>query len=208
MRNVQRFVAIIGVGFTLSSAISLGQAITVQPSGQIVQETPAESTIRPEDQASKEQLAKLFEVMRIREQVQSVRKMVPLMVEGQIQQQSKAIETQMSHTKMTPEQRAAVEQITRKYVEKAVNIYPVEEMVDDMTSIYQRYLSRDDVDGMIAFYSSQAGQHLLDAQPKIAQEYMPLVMKRVAERTKGLTAEMMKETEELTRPSQPAPAQK
>jgi uncharacterized protein len=208
MRNVQRFAAIIGVGFTLTPAISLGQAITVQPSGQIVQETPAASTIPPEDQASKEQLAKLFEVMRIREQVQSVRKMVPLMVEGQIQQQSKAIESQMSRTKMTPEQRTAVEQITRKYVDKAVNIYPVEEMVDDMTSIYQRYLSRDDVDGMIAFYSSQAGQHLLDAQPKIAQEYMPLVMKRVAERTKGLTAEMMKETEELTRPSQSAPAQK
>jgi hypothetical protein len=37
---------------------------------------------------------------------------------------------------------------------------------------------------------------------------MPLVMKRVAERTKGLTAEMMKEAEQLTRPSQPAPAQK
>ena len=35
---------------------------------------------------------------------------------------------------------------------------------------------------------SPAGQHLLDAQPKIAQEYMPLVMQRTQERTKTLTA--------------------
>jgi hypothetical protein len=46
---------------------------------------------------------------------------------------------------------------------------------------------------MIGFYNSPAGQHLLDAQPLIAKEYMPMVMGKVAERSQAMTREMMKE---------------
>ncbi len=98
------------------------------------------------------------------------------MVESQMREQLKTRSAVAGGAKITAEQRAAMEQISHKYLEKAMNIYSIDEMISDMTSIYQGYLSREDVDGMIAFYSSSAGQHLLDAQPKIAQEYMPLVM--------------------------------
>ncbi len=78
-----------------------------------------------------------------------------------------------------------------------MDLYPPDEMVADMTVLYQQHLSRDDVDGMIAFYSSPAGQHLLDAQPLIAREYMPIVMTRVTERSKAMMKEMMKEMAEI-----------
>ena len=69
-----------------------------------------------------------------------------------------------------------MQKVMSKYVGKAMDLYPADEMLADMTAIYQRHLSKDDVDGLIAFYSSPAGQHLLDAQPVIAKEYMPMVM--------------------------------
>jgi len=129
---------------------------------------------------------------------------VPAMIEQQIKTTMSQTEATLSAgKKLTPEQRAAMEKITNKYVGKAMDLYPPDEMVADMTVLYQQHLSRDDVDGMIAFYSSPAGQHLLDAQPVIAKEYMPLVMSRVSERSKVMMKEMMKEMAEIvTTPKQ------
>lgn len=201
-------VAALVAGIWLACLPSFAQVYTVPLPGTLAQEQSESPAIPPEDRATKEQLSKLFDVMRIREQVQSVRKMVPLMVEEQIKEQAKALTEQMSpKSDLTPEKREQLQKLAEKYVDKAVNIYPVDEMLNDMTSIYQRYLTREDVDAMIAFYSSTAGQHLLDAQPKIAHEYMPLVMQRVRDRTKNLTAEMMKEAAEITATRKSSPAQ-
>jgi hypothetical protein len=140
--------------------------------------------------------------MRLRDQMQSMRKIVPAMVESQVREQMQAMSAQIAPgSRLTAEQHAAIEKLLRKYVEKAVNLYSVDEMIADMTGLYQEHLSREDVDAMIAFYNSTAGQHLLDAQPKIAQEYMPLVMRRSEERTKLLTAEMMKDMAALKQSS-------
>jgi hypothetical protein len=168
-------------------------------------------TIPPEDQATKEQLAKLFEVMRIRDQMQSVQRIIPTTVESQLKEQMQAIMAQNpSGPQLTTEQREQLDRLMHKYMEKAVNLYPIDEMLADMTGLYQHYLTREDVDAMIAFYGSTAGQHLLDAQPKIAREYMPLVMSRMSERSKALTAEMMKDVTELKQSTAPAaePAKK
>jgi len=83
--------------------------------------------------------------------------------------------------------------VMSKYVGKAMDLYPADEMITDMGEIYQRHLSKDDVDGLIVFYSSPAGQHLLNAQPVIAQEFMPIVMGKVMPRSQAMTKEMMKE---------------
>jgi len=205
MRTRSRWVAILGAGLVFAPLAGLGQAITVAPSGAMTQGQPAPA-IPPEDRASKEQLAKLFEVMRIKDQMVSMRRIVPMMVESQMREQLKTMSAQVADgSKTTADQRAAINRILRKYVDQAVNLYPIDEMINDMTGLYQTHLSREDVDAMISFYSSPAGQHLLDAQPKIAQEYMPLVMRRAQERTKTLTAEMMKDLAALKQPAKPTP---
>ena len=63
------------------------------------------------------------------------------------------------------------------------------------------------MEGLITFYSSPAGQHLLDAQPVIAQEYMPMVMGKVGQRSQAMTKEMMKEMAEVVPASKPAAAE-
>ena len=204
-----------------SIAIMFGAVLLLLPMASFAQAAPEASspgtsaqiaqTIPPEDQATKEQLAKLFEAMRIRDQMQSIRRIIPTTVEAQLKEQMQAIVAQNpSGPKPTPDQQEQLDRLMHKYMEKAVNLYPIDEMLEDMTGLYQRYLTREDVDAMLAFYSSTAGHHLLDAQPKIAREYMPLVMSRMSERSKALTAEMMKDMAELKQSTAPAaePAKK
>ncbi len=153
------------------------------------------AVVVPDDQKpTMEQLTKLFEAMRLKEQMQSMRQIVPAMVQQQITSAMQQTEANLpAGSKLTPEQREGMQKVMSKYVDKAMDLYPPEEMITDMGSIYQRHLSKDDVDGLIVFYSSPAGQHLLDAQPAIAKEYMPMVMGKVTERSQAMMKEMMKE---------------
>jgi uncharacterized protein len=192
------------IGFSIATVAGRAQAIAVGADGKMQQEKPA-ALIAPENQATAEQLAKLFEVMRIKQQMQSMRTMVPAMVQQQIQSAMKQTEEGLpAGSKLTPELRDKMQAIMNKYVGKAMDLYPTDEMLTDMTGIYQKHLSKDDVEGLITFYGSPAGQHLLDAQPVIAQEYMPMVMGKVGQRSQAMTREMMKEMADAVPASKPA----
>jgi uncharacterized protein len=199
-RNLRQAV-MLGVAAAISSTLMIAQS--AQPAGQTA--TAPQTAMTADQQPTAEQLAKLFEVMRLRAQMQSMRQIVPSMVQQQIKSAMQQTESNLpAGTKLTPEQREGMEKVMSKYVGKAMDLYPADEMQTDMTAIYQRHLSREDVDGLIAFYSSAAGQHLLDAQPVIAQEYMPLVMSKVTERSQAMMKEMMKEMSEFVPAKQAA----
>jgi uncharacterized protein len=68
----------------------------------------------------------------------------------------------------SPEQLAAVD----KFAEGLFKDMPVEEIVEAMVPIYQKHLTKSDMDGILAFYSSPAGQKLLREQPAMMQEGM------------------------------------
>jgi hypothetical protein len=189
------------VGFaTMGMAIALMPAAfgQTQPGAQAAPQgqPQAEAQVRvipPDDQASKEQLAKLFDVMQLRQQMASMTKTLPAMMQQQISQQIKSMATSSSGSSLTPEQQAAVATLMKKYMEKAMSLYPADEMIADLSGIYQRHLSREDVESVIAFYSSPAGQHMLELSPAVMKEYVPLVMSRMQERSKALTDEMKKD---------------
>ncbi|MGD0096824.1 MAG: DUF2059 domain-containing protein [Terracidiphilus sp.] len=210
MKRARFIVVVLGAGLTMMSYVMFAQAPEGQ-SGQgvqlmkheikLIQEPVPESSAIPTDQQpTKEQLAKLFEVMRLREQLQSYMKMIPAMVQKQIKAQAKDLTSKLpGGGTITPELQATIDRTMDKYLEKALNLYPVDEMLDDLTTIYQRHLSRSDVDAFIVFYQSPAGQHLLDQQPAIMKEYMPVVMDRMQQRSKALTDELTREMEELSK---------
>lgn len=203
MMRMIRTAVVLSVAFI--SMCGFAHSQSAQPAAQA--EAPAQAeqaraeAIPPDQQATKEQLEKLFDVMRLRQQMQSMRQIVPSMVQQQI---TSALKQTEADAKLTPEQRESMQKVMSKYVGKAMDLYPAEEMLTDMVAIYQRHLTRDDVDGLIVFYSSPAGQHLLDAQPAIAQEYMPIVMGKVQERSQVMTKEMMKEMAEIAPTAKPA----
>ena len=199
-----------------AAAVIFSMALSGQSAQQLAEQASRQAasgdTSPADQQPTPDQLQKLFEVMRIKQQMQSMRTMVPGMVQQQIQSAIKQTEEGMpAGSKPTPEQREKMQAIMNKYVAKAMDLYPTDEMLNDMTTIYQKHLSKDDVEGLITFYGSPAGQHLLDAQPVIAQEYMPMVMTKVGQRSQTMMKEMMKEIAEVApanKPAQQKPAAK
>jgi hypothetical protein len=51
------------------------------------------------------------------------------------------------------------------------DVHP-QEVVELVVPIYGKYLSEEDLDGILAFYETPAGKNLLQAQPKILKESM------------------------------------
>jgi len=176
------------LGMALTPCMMVAQAPAAAPA--------ATATVPVDQQPTKEQLARLFEVTRLRQLLDSQLKMIPAMVKQQMQAQAKELSAQLPGKKPTAEQQAEMDKTMDVYMAKAMNIVSIDDMLDDMASLYQRHLTRSDVDAMIVFYESPAGQHLLDAQPAIMQEYMPMIMKRVGERSKALTDDLAKAIKE------------
>ena len=96
-----------------------------------------------------------------------------------------------------PQDQAAFERVMKKYMQQALTIYPVDEMIADAVPVYQRHISKSDIDTVIAFYSSATGQRLLDEQPAIMSEYMAIVMSHMQDRSKRLTDAMETEIQQI-----------
>jgi hypothetical protein len=199
------FATALVIGFVAFASFLRSQA---GPPPAATTTAPPESTpsaIPPDKQPTKAQLAKLFEVMQIREQAAALTQMFPAMIQQQVRQQEKEMTAnQPESANLTPEQQAALDKLTSHFLEKAMSIYTVDEMLDDMAGIYQKHFTREDVNAYIAFYSTPAGQRLLQVTPVIMQEYVPVVMQRVQERSKALTDEMSKEIADVLKSSAPA----
>jgi hypothetical protein len=170
----------------------------------------SEASVPLEQQATRDQLKKLFEVMRLRQQFEDMMKMLPSVVQQQVRAQMDQLKASMPGAKpVDPEQQKALDRLMNKYLEKAATLYPVDEMIDDAISVYQRHMTREDADAYLAFFSSPPGQHFLDAQPAIMKEYMPIAMERAQRRTQALTADLAADVSEFaksTRPSKQVPA--
>jgi uncharacterized protein len=207
------FAAALAAALALPGLAARGQASASNtlPSPQPGASEAGPAPIPPAEQPSKEQLAKLFEVMHLRDQMRNVMRMIPAVVSQQVQSQMEQIVGKAAPgAQLTEAQQARLSELMNKYVSKAMTVYTVDDMIEDMTTVYQRHISRTDVDALIVFYSSPAGQHLLAAQPAIMKEYMPIVMRRQQKATDALTDEMRKDLEEFAKsitagPSAPTP---
>jgi hypothetical protein len=205
MNKMCKFAIVVGTGAALAPWAVFAQVPADQLAATSVPATATSAAIPLDQQPTKEQLAKLFELIRVRQQVQSLLKMMPAMVQQQMQAQAKTIEAKHPECNLLkPENQAAFDKVMSKFMEKSLNIVNIDEMLDDMTVVYQRHVSSTDVDALIAFYSSPAGQHLLDAQPIIMKEYMPMVMKRTQERSAALIKGLTNDLEQLAKSIAPS----
>jgi hypothetical protein len=184
MKNIYAVLALILL--VPAFAISQSTAVATAPASD---DADLAAPVPADQQASKEDLNKLFEVMHLREQMQNVMKMMPQMIQQQLQQQWKQTSAKFGG-QLTPDQEAGLEKLMQKYMTQAMNVYSVDEMISDMIPVYQRHFTKDDVNALTAFYSTPAGQHMLALQPVIMKEYMPVVMKRVQESSAKLTDEL------------------
>jgi len=197
------------VSSIILASILLPAAAQTALAPQAADAVAAARTIPAADQPSREQLLTLFHVMRIRSQMEDLLKTLPAALEQQLQSEEDEVQLSLMPMggELTAEQKAARDKVTNKYIELAEKQYPVDEMLDDLVAVYQRHLSREDVEGIVAFYRSEAGQHLLDAQPLMAREVMPAVTEKFEARNKVLIERYKRELNDAIGPPKiPPPA--
>jgi hypothetical protein len=120
--------------------------------------------------ASREDILKLFDVMQVRSQMNSVMNQVMAQMRSMNRTEMKKQNPEMTE--------ADLAKIDAKS-EELIKSIPIEGMLDDMVPVYQKHLARSDVDAMIAFYATPTGQKLLREMPAIAAEGMQAVQPRL-----------------------------
>lgn len=197
--------AVAAIGFTLAVLPAFAQSAPASQAepGQTASVAPV---IPADQQATKEQIEKFFEVARMHKQMDQLMNMLPEIISQSFQEQMKSVNAQLPPGKrLMPQDQAALQKVMNKYMQKALAIYPVDEMLADAVPVYQRHFTKSDIDAVIAFYNSPAGQRMLDEQPAVMQEYMPIVTSHMQERSKHLADEMNAEIKQLVNPELAAP---
>lgn len=61
-------------------------------------------------------------------------------------------------------------QVPDRFWQETVEEFKMDELVDRLVPVYEKYYTRDDILGIIAFYQSPLGQKLISTQPQVMQE--------------------------------------
>jgi hypothetical protein len=155
---------------------------TVSAAGQKSAATDATATAP----ATREDILRLFKVMRLHEQMQATMQLV-------IAQQQKIMRETIKQRvpEITDEQLAKIEARSKE----AIKDLPLDGMLDDSIPVYQKHLTKGDVDAMSRFYSTPTGQKLLREQPAIAGESMQAMSPRMQK----AMGEMMNRVESMAK---------
>lgn len=124
--------------------------------------------------ATKEDIQKYLEVMHSRE-------MLSQMVDAMSKPMHEMVHEQ--YLKDKDKLPADFETRMNKMMDDLMKAYPWDEMLQAMVPVYQKHLTKADVDALIAFYGSPTGQKLMRELPAITAEAMqamtPLLRKQI-----------------------------
>jgi Uncharacterized protein conserved in bacteria (DUF2059) len=120
--------------------------------------------------ATHQDIENLFTLMHVREQVGQVMEAIA------IQQRTIIHDNLRRRTpRLTPKDLARLDQFTIDIMKDL----PIDDTVEDMIPIYQKHLTKSDVEAMTAFYSSPTGQKLLREMPEMTTESMQAASPRI-----------------------------
>ena len=74
---------------------------------------------------------------------------------------------------------------------------PWDEMMQAMVPVYQRHLTKGDIDNLVAFYSSPTGAKLLREMPSITAESMQSMMPIMTKYVETVQQRLAKETDDM-----------
>lgn len=113
-----------------------------------------------------------------------------------------------SNTRLSPEQRAALQRASEQYV-SGMNreVFQSEELLNQMREIsrdaMRQTYTQEEVDAMIAFYHTPAGQSVLNKQGDLTKTMMPPMMRLISQRyeqvSQRLTPQFRREVDRIRR---------
>lgn len=121
----------------------------------------------PADAPSREEVLKLFEMLQVSKTME--------VAIAAAKQQSIDMAEQMIQEKApdaTAEQKKQMQEMIDSVMAEALGPAAIKEMLEATIPVYQRHLTKSDLQAMMAFYSSAVGQKVLREQPAMVQESM------------------------------------
>jgi uncharacterized protein len=136
--------------------------------------------------SSRDDIMKLFAVMKVHDQTR-------LVMESVATQQRAMMHDGLRrrYPQITDAEIARLDQATLDIMRDV----SVDDMLNDMIPIYQKHLSKKDVDAMSAFYASDTGQKLLREMPAMTAESM----RATAPRMQATMEKVMDRIEQMAR---------
>ena len=161
--------------FFLAALLTLPGLAQQKPATKSASQTKVAATpALPADAPSKEQLVRLFDVMELQKQMNSMMAAV-----------GKNMETMLPSNldSFSARQKADLAKLQTDLLTNMMSPEFVGSYIGEMIPIYQRHFTKSEVDDLISFYASPVGQKFLHEQPVLTQEsfakVMPLMQKRV-----------------------------
>jgi len=108
--------------------------------------------------ASAADIERYFQVMHIRDQMKD-------MMTAMSAQMRQIMHEQLQKNPNLPPD-------AQQQMDKMLQKLPTEEILQAMVPVYQKYLTKGDVNSLIAFYSSPTGQKMLSEMPQITKDGM------------------------------------
>jgi len=133
--------------------------------------------------ASREDIRKLFDVMHIRDQMKQIMDQVLKQMKSMNHEQIKKHDPEISN-----EEIAKMDAMSDQFLKDI----PIDGMLDDMVPVYQKHLTKADVDAMVGFYSSPTGQKILKEMPAMTAEGMQAMQPRMRKMMDEVSAKMEK----------------
>ena len=142
--------------------------------------------------ASKADIQRYLEVMHSKE-------MMEKMVDAMAKPMHQMIHEQYMREKdnLPPDFEARMNKMSDEYL----TTFPWAEMLDAMVPVYQKHFTKNDVDALVAFYSTPTGQKLIRELPEITAEAMQVMMPMLQKRMDSMTRRMQEEVAAMIRDS-------
>jgi len=141
--------------------------------------------------ATKEDVEKYLQVMHSKE-------MVTKMVDAMMKPMHQMLHEQYLKDKdrLPPD----FEERMTKIMDDYLKSFPWDDILDAMVPVYQKHLTKGDIDELVAFYSTPTGQKLIKELPEISaeamQKMMPMLRKSIDRMTQQIQEEIAAQVKE------------
>lgn len=157
----------------------------------VAQQNPADAP------ATKADIEKYLEVMHARE-------MMIKTVDAMTEPMHRMIHEQFLKSKNSLP--ADFEGRMNKMMDDMLHDMPWDEVLQSMVPVYQKHLTKGDVDALVTFYSSPTGQKVLHDMPAIMADAMQVSMPIIRDHVEKMTERLQEEAIAMSKESQkPAP---
>ena len=88
-----------------------------------------------------------------------------------------------------------------KKMDDMMKSFPWDEMLQSMVPVYQKHLTKGDIDALVVFYSSPTGQKLMRELPAMTAEGMQVMMPLIQKQIDGMNERLQQEVAQMLKDS-------